>query len=352
MYSPMIVERKDPKWFLLEQVLAVVTTRRAQQEFAKYEITPINSAAEAVKIAIVAMFFSVDYAFVVQELKERKKLRRFMGIHAVPSVETVYSILSKIDEYQFISLITGILNSCCKWKRRRGMNTFLVDATAITLDLNWFKRSYSKAKLEKREFKWGYSPTHGHYIGYKLTLALDSRSLQPVCFLLHPGSPHGSVLYDEIMTELKRRRITRIVDIVVFDKGYYSYDNYVRGILEFNVVPLIFSKKKFSVSKLLKRLNYPLWIFGRSDTKQLMIRFSSLARRLFTHLRDERPFLEKRSLIEDVCKAAKNAFGLRKIHKYTTRSVIKTVCLNVLLLGLVISLGFDKKIDLQRLSEW
>ena len=68
------------------------------------------------------------------------------------------------------------------------MNTFLVDATAITLDLNWFKRTYSKAKLETREFKWGYSPTHGHYIGYKLTLALDSRSLQPVCFLLHPGT--------------------------------------------------------------------------------------------------------------------------------------------------------------------
>jgi len=57
------------------------------------------------------------------------------------------------------------------------MNTFLVDVTAITLDLNWFKRTYSKAKLETREFKWGYSPTHGHYIGYKLTLALDSRSL-------------------------------------------------------------------------------------------------------------------------------------------------------------------------------
>ena len=108
---------------------------------------------------------------------------------------------------------------------------------------------------------------------------------------------------------------------MVFDKGYYSYDNYVQGILEFNVVPLIFSKKKFSVSKLMKRLNYPLWIFGRSDTKQLMKRFASLVRRLFTHLKDERPFLEKRSLIEDVFKAAKNAFGLMKIHKYTTKSV-------------------------------
>jgi len=352
MYSPMIVERKDPKWFLLEQVLAVISTRRAQQEFSKYEITPIKTATDAVKIAIIAMFFSVDYAFVIREMKNRKRLRRFVGIKDVPSVETVYSTLSKIDENQFVSLIIGVLNSCCKWKRRRGMNTFLVDATAITLDLNWFKRSYSKAKLEKREFKWGYSPTHGHYIGYKLTLALDSRSLQPVCFLLHPGSPHDSILYDEIMTELKRRRIIRIGDIVVFDKGYYSYNNYIQGIFEFNIVPLIFSKKKFSISKLMRKCIYPLWIFGRSDTKILMKRFASLARRLFMHLRDEIPFLEKRSLIEDVFKTAKNAFGLRKIHKYTTKSVKKTICLNVLLLGLVISLGFDKKIDLQRLAEW
>jgi len=348
----MIVERKDPKWFLLEQVLAVISTRRAQQEFSKYEITPIKTATDAVKIAIIAMFFSVDYAFVIREMKNRKRLRRFVGIKDVPSVETVYSTLSKIDENQFVSLIIGVLNSCCKWKRRRGMNTFLVDATAITLDLNWFKRSYSKAKLEKREFKWGYSPTHGHYIGYKLTLALDSRSLQPVCFLLHPGSPHDSILYDEIMTELKRRRIIRIGDIVVFDKGYYSYNNYIQGIFEFNIVPLIFSKKKFSISKLMRKCIYPLWIFGRSDTKILMKRFASLARRLFMHLRDEIPFLEKRSLIEDVFKTAKNAFGLRKIHKYTTKSVKKTICLNVLLLGLVISLGFDKKIDLQRLAEW
>jgi len=348
----MIVERKDPKWFLLEQVLAVISTRRAQQEFSKYEITPIKTATDAVKIAIIAMFFSVDYAFVIREMKNRKRLRRFVGIKDVPSVETVYSTLSKIDENQFVSLIIGVLNSCCKWKRRRGMNTFLVDATAITLDLNWFKRSYSKAKLEKREFKWGYSPTHGHYIGYKLTLALDSRSLQPVCFLLHPGSPHDSILYDKIMTELKRRRIIRIGDIVVFDKGYYSYNNYIQGIFEFNIVPLIFSKKKFSISKLMRKCIYPLWIFGRSDTKILMKRFASLARRLFMHLRDEIPFLEKRSLIEDVFKTAKNAFGLRKIHKYTTKSVKKTICLNVLLLGLVISLGFDKKIDLQRLAEW
>ena len=70
------------------------------------------------------------------------------------------------------------------------------------------------------------------------------------------------------------------------------------------------------------------------------------------YLRDEVRFVEKRSLIEDVFKTAKNAFGLKRIHKYTTRSVKKTGCLNVLLLGLVRSLGFGEKIQLKKFFEW
>ena len=352
MNSPLIVDRKDPKWFLLEQVLAQVSSREASQVFGRNELKPIPAAADAVKIILVAMFFSLDYSFVIQELKNRRKLRKFMNMQSVPSVDSVYKLLSKFTEIQFISLVNGILNTWCTWKRRRGKNTFIVDATAITLDLNWFRRKYTRKRLENRDYAWGYCPTHGHYIGYKLTLALDAHSLRPVCFLLHPGSPHDSTIFREIVNELKRRRIARIGDTIVFDKGYYAYDNYVEGIFEFSIVPMIFAKKNFSIPKLLKRFNYPLWIFGRSDTKLLIQRFASLARRLLMYLRDEIRFVEKRSLIEDVFKTAKNAFGLKRIHKYTTRSVKKTVCLNVLLLGLVISLGFNEKIRLQKLSEW
>ena len=106
-------------------------------------------------------------------------------------------------------------HSCCKWKRRRGMNTYLFDTTAITLDLNWFKKTYLKAQLEKEGYKWGYSSTHEHYIGYKLTPAFNFHSLQPVCLLLHLGSPHDYVIFNEIMTEIKRCRITPLImDII------------------------------------------------------------------------------------------------------------------------------------------
>jgi hypothetical protein len=59
-----------------------------------------------------------------------------------------------------------------------------------------------------------------------------------------------------------------------------------------------------------------------------------------------------RSLIEDVFKVAKNALSLKQLHRYTTRSVEKVVATTVLLLGTIISLGFNSKDLLQRLAEW
>ena len=101
----------------------------------------------------------------------------------------------------------------------RKPKTILIDSSAITLDLNWFKRTITKAQLATRDFDWGYSKTHGYYIGYKLTLALEYPSLKPLWFLIHRGSPLDAPLFDEILDELKRRRIARIGDRVVCDKG-------------------------------------------------------------------------------------------------------------------------------------
>ena len=52
-----------------------------------------------------------------------------------------------------------------------------------------------------------------------------------------------------------------------------------------------------------------------------------------------------RSRMEDLFKLAKNAFSLDKLHRYTRKSVK----LNVLLLGMVVSMGIRKKEELHRL---
>jgi len=40
------------------------------------------------------------------------------------------------------------------------------------------------------------------------------------------------------------------------------------------------------------------------------------------------------------------------LHRYTMRSVKKFVCLHVLLVGLVVSLGINTKEELQKIAEW
>ena len=111
MHPPLIVDRKDPKWLLLELVFAILSSRRTHQEFSKQGIKPIKFTETAFKIALLSMFFSVDCSFVIQELENRRKLRRFMHIDEVPSIDAIYRFFSKWEEKQFISGVSGILST-------------------------------------------------------------------------------------------------------------------------------------------------------------------------------------------------------------------------------------------------
>ncbi|MFQ5821315.1 MAG: transposase [Candidatus Heimdallarchaeota archaeon] len=137
--------------------------------------------------------------------------------------------MGKFTASQFLQVVLGVLNTFYT-PRQWGRSTIIVDSTEIRVDLNWFRKKYTKRALVAREFKWGFSPSKGHYIGYKLSLAVAYPSMKPLCFLLHPGSPSDAKLYDVILGELRRRRLARNGDLVVFDKGYFSYANYMKGI--------------------------------------------------------------------------------------------------------------------------
>jgi len=151
------------------------------------------------------------------------------------------------------------------------------------------------------------------------------------------------------MEELKRRRIARRGDTVIMDKGFYTYRNYLIGINEYRIVPLIFPRSNFDISRLDGMLSY-LSIFDSKNLYEERRRFKALKSRLMNLLQRWQEFKAVRSAIEDVFKLAKS-FGLRKLHRYTRRSVLKFVAVNVLLVGVVVALGFREKRVLQRLAE-
>ena len=117
------------------------------------------------------------------------------------------------------------------------------------------------------KLKWGYSTTKGHFIGFKVTVVLDEKTLCPVSILIHPGAPHDSKIFDETLKELKRRRIIKPKNILLFDKGYFSYNNYNIGINRYQTICVIFPTSKFNIKKLEEKISYPLTYLKK--TKEL-----------------------------------------------------------------------------------
>ena len=72
---------------------------------------------------------------------------------------------------------------------------------------------------------------------------------------------------------------------------------------------------------------------------------------LFKKLDDWKKFKPIQGKIEDFFKLLKQVLNMKEIHKYTPKSVAKTVYLNVFLGALIISQGFYSKTAIQQLSE-
>ena len=112
-----------------------------------------------------------------------------------------------------------------------------------------------------------------------------NETLSPVSILIHSGAPNDSKLFDEILQELKRRRLIKYKDIIYFDKGYYSLNNYSIGVNKYKIVPVIFPKSSFSLDKLKNQMALPLEAYNKTKyTNSLKNDIKSIASILYEKL--------------------------------------------------------------------
>ena len=97
-------------------------------------------------------------------------------------------------------------------------------------------------------------------------------------------------------------------------------------------------------------LSYPLSIFSHSNPEKEKEFYRGLVKSLKAKLENWEKYKPIRGMIEDIFKLAKKC--LKNLHRYTKRSVKKFVCLHVLLVGIVVSLGINSKEELQKIAEW
>lgn len=350
MKVPLIVDEEDPKWKLVKDVCTHIDSRRFHQEMSKIKFRPLPKGESVIKVVIVAMFFSVDIAYVVDELKKRKELRDFIELKYTPTPQYVSRFLYKFTPEQFLKLVFGYLGSLCK--KRSSQRILIIDSTDIQIDLNWFKRKIKKKDLENKPYKWGYSSSKGYYIGYKLTFVVEFPCLRPVFLWLHDGCPYDAKLLPEILETLRRKRILRIRDIFIGDKGYCKYSNYKLAFSKYRVIPLIFPRKDFSIEKILSQ-SFSIEIYEESKpTEKEKQFFIALYEEFKEKLLEWKDFKPIRRIIEDVFKLLKEGFFKEKIHRYTKKSCERFIASGVLLAGIIFSEGFRSKEHLQTMAEW
>ena len=342
---------KDPNYTLLKKIFKIIDSRKSLEILASYGFKNLNKQIFAFKIIFISMFFGLDISFILNELESKKELQDYFKISEILTADQVYKIFSQQNPENLLKALNRILNHQNRVKRR-GKKTFIVDATPVDLDFNFNRNKKTKEHLKTLNLKWSYSSSKGFYIGFKATVIIDYDCMNPVSILIHSGAPNDAKLFDEIMENLQKRRIIRKGDTIIFDKGYYSYKNYQLGISKYKIVPFIFPKDKFNKTKLNDQLSYPLQVFNK--TKKILAQkqfYNNLKIELFKKLDDWKKFKPIRGKIEDFFKLLKQGLNMKEIHKYTPKSVTKTVYLNVFLGALIVSQGFYSKTAIQQLSE-
>ena len=80
------------------------------------------------------------------------------------------------------------------------------------------------------------------------------------------------------------------------DKGFYAYRNYLIGIKEYRIIPLIFPRSNFDFERLDGMLSYPLSIFDSKSLDEEMRMVKALKSRLLNLLKRWSDFKAVRSV--------------------------------------------------------
>jgi hypothetical protein len=118
MKYPLIYDQKDFKWNLLDEILKIFDSRRTRQVVARQGIKPLNKSIKMLKVVSIAIFFSRDVSFVLNEIEKRSELRKFAGISNVPSNDELSRFMSQFSDKKFINLVLMILNTISQPRSR------------------------------------------------------------------------------------------------------------------------------------------------------------------------------------------------------------------------------------------
>jgi len=349
MIIPLNPDEKDPIWILFSKVIKVIDSKTFREELARNDFKKVKNQQSMLKIILMAMFFQLNVSDAYNQVESKPKLLKFLNIQELQSLKQIRELYSRYEESNYLELALKTINKL-NFKQIKNIKTILIDSTSIPLDLKFNGRYLSQLKLLSKDYKRCFSTNNGHYAGFKMTLAIDYETCRPLAILMHQGCPNDTKIFDDMLFELKRRRILKKGQLIICDRGFYSLENYLIGINKYKIVPFLFPKKKPSLITLIERIQNPLDYFDENKNDTGI--YNYLKQKLFNLLPKWENFRRMRWKIEEFFKFMKENLKLSDIHAYTKKSVYKHVYLNVLLMGIMISKGYGGIKEIMKLVDF
>ena len=345
-------DANDENYKLLNEIFKIIASSNSKRIMARNGLKNINEVIIIIKTIFLSIYFETDISFAVKQLETYPELREGLKIPEVISANIIYNRLSRLDPVVLENTVNSILNSL-RNDYNRGVRSFIIDATPGDLNINFGSKNISKESLKDKDFKWGWGTAIGYYIGYKVIIVLDYKTKMPVYFMVESGSPSDTKMVGKILPILRRKKIIRRGDPILFDRGYYSYQNYKLALQKYKVIPLILIKEKFDKKKLKDMLSFPLEVFKnkKKNIKKAKRQYIALVKELMNYITETKKIKYHRGFIEDFFKIMKVRFGFKKLNRYTLRSMHKFTALNILLAGLIVYLRIETKKDFQMFAE-
>ena len=345
-------DKNDENYKLLIEIFKIISSKKSKQIMARNGFKNINELIIIIKTIFVSIYFETDISYVVTQLESDSGLCEGLKIPYVVSDERIYNKLSRLNPVALENTVNSILNSL-RNDYKRGARCFIVDATPGDLNINFGSKKISSKSLEDKDYAWGWGTAIGYYIGYKVTVVLDYKTKMPVYFMIERGSPSDTKMVAKLLPILRRKKIIRRGDRILFDRGYYSYENYKLALQEYHIIPLILSKEKFNKKKLEEMLHFPLNLYKQKkiNIKKAIKQYTALVKEFFSLISNKKKIKYQRGFIEDFFKIMKVGFQFKKLNRYTSASMRKFTALNILLAGLIVYLKIKTKKDFQKFAE-
>lgn len=345
-------DKNDENYKLLNEIFKIIASKKSKRIMARNGFKNINELIIMIKTIFISIYFETDISFVVDQLESNSELCEGLNIPHVLSSSIIYNRMSRLDPIALENTVNSILNGLRKYSSR-GVRSFIIDATPGDLDINFGSKKVPKESLEDKDYKWGWGTAIGYYIGYKVTVVLDYKTKMPVYFMIESGSPSDTKMIAKILPILRRKKIIQRGDRILFDRGYYSYENYKLALQKYNVIPLILIKNTFDKNKLEDMLSFPLDIYKHqhTDLNKAKAQYKALVEELMEKITKTKKIKYHRGFIEDFFKIMKVGLGFKKLNRYTLESMHKFTSLNILLAGLIVYLRIETKKDFQMFAE-